>query len=98
MTKNEIEQILSLANGGDVRKAVEADLLESYGSLAGMEAMIGGVVYEVEQWRDSDDETRAGIEAYKAAKTPAKGKASNASAKAANGKGKGKGKGKAKGK
>lgn len=94
MTKNEIEKILSLAKGGDVREAVEAQLRKKFDSLAGMEAMIGGVVCEVEQWRDADDETRAGIEAYKAAKTPAKGKAGNASAKAADGKGRGKAKGK----
>lgn len=94
MTKNEIEKVLSLAKGGDVREAVEAKLLESYDSLDGMDAFIGGIVCEVEQWRDSDDETRDGIEAYKAAKTPAKGKAGNASAKAADGKGRGKAKGK----
>jgi len=68
MTKNEIEEILKAAKGGDVRKAVEAAFVEKLGSIAGCEASIGAIVAEVEQWRDADEETRNGIEAYKAAK------------------------------
>lgn len=68
MTKEQIENILSLAKGGDVRKAVEARFKENGLSLDGMEASIGGIVAEVEQWRDADKDTREGIEAYKSAK------------------------------
>lgn len=68
MTKNEIELILKRAGKGDVRECVEAGVLSSLGSLVGSEALVGGIVAEVEQWRDADEKTRAGIEAYKAAK------------------------------
>lgn len=69
MTKQEIEQVNSLAERGDVEAAALEFL--GYETAVGHEATVGGVVWEVEQWNKADDETRAGIEAYKGAKAPA---------------------------
>jgi hypothetical protein len=69
MTQDEIKKVNSLAVRGDLESAALEFL--GYESIAGHEATVGGVVFEVEQWNKADNETRAGIESYKAAKSPA---------------------------
>lgn len=69
MTRKEIEKVneLAKANGGDM-KAAAREFLALPDNADNNAAAVNGIVDEVEQWNEADEETRAGIEAYKAAK------------------------------
>jgi len=67
MTHDEIALVNELAGKrGDLEKGALKFLgLETK---AGSECAVNGIIEEVRQYNEADDETRAGIEAYKAAK------------------------------
>lgn len=75
MKKQEIEQISKAAKGKDLNAAIaaflgcELELKAAGGKVpAGFEAAFYNIAFEVDQWNAADQETRDGIESYKAAK------------------------------
>ena len=67
MTLEEIEQINKTTKGGDIAAAARA-FLGLPDNADNTAAAVNGIVDEVTQWNEANEETRAGIEAYKAAK------------------------------
>lgn len=73
MTKQEIETILKAAGQGSVENAA-AKFLGVDPDDDGSAAAVAAVVAEVAQWKASSADTRAEIDAYKAANLPKKKK------------------------
>ena len=68
MTKKEIEKINAAAKGSDLKTAARDFLGLAKDDASNSAAAVNGIVDEVTQWNEADAETRAGIDAYKAAK------------------------------
>lgn len=69
----QLEEIKTINKVAGKSKDLESAALKHLGleSAAGSEAAVNGIVDEVRQYNEADKKTRAGIEAYKAAKTRA---------------------------